>query len=379
MDIETLTKSFEGYHDEVTGLAGTIDELKAALEGERAERESLEARINRSGIGEGQKESAEPEHKALAKFIRSGDETELKSLSVGSDPDGGYTVLPVMSGSLTQRLYDQSPMRRICRVEQIEAGDAFEELDDRDEPDATWVGESSGRPATDTPNLGKWRVPVEEIYALQPVTQRLLDDTARDLGGWIEGKIADKFGRTEGTAFVSGDGVLKPRGILAYDTTTDDDFTRAAGKIQYAPTGNASGFPASNPADILRTLMWALRGPYRSDAVWQMNSNTASSIDKFKNSQGDYIWRDGMTAGVPPSLLGYPVEINEDMPDLGADAYPIAFGNFTLGYCIVEKPGMKLLRDPYSAKPNVLFYAYRRVGGGLANDDAIKLLKCATS
>jgi HK97 family phage major capsid protein len=321
--------------------------------------------------------AAKAEHKALDKFIRTGDESEIKSMSVGSDPDGGYTVMPVMSDSMTTRLFDQSPMRKICRVETITAGDAFEELDDRDEPDATRVGETESRPATETPQLGKWRIPVEEIYALQPVTQRLLDDTSRDLGGWIEGKVTDKFGRSEGTAFISGDGVKKPRGLLNYTAVTTADATRTAGQIQYVKTGGASGFAASNQADALKTLMWTLRTPYRTGAVWMMNSSTAAAVDKFKESTTNaYIWRNGMQLGEPAALLGYPVVINEDMPDLGSNTFPIAFGNFKLAYCIVEKRGIKWLRDPFTNKPNVLHYAYKRVGGGLANDDAVKLLKC---
>jgi HK97 family phage major capsid protein len=282
-----------------------------------------------------------------------------------------------MSDRMTQRLFDQSPMRQVCRVETITAGDAFEELDDRDEPDGQWVGESESRPATDTPQLGKWRIPVEEIYALQPITQRLLDDSSRDIGAWVDGKITDKFGRTEGTAFISGTGVKQPRGLLTYSTNTTADATRAAGTIQYVKTGGASGFASSNPADALKTLMWTLRTPYRTGAVWMMNSATARVVDQFKETTSNaYIWRNGMQVGEPAALLGYPVVINEDMPDLGSNTFPIAFGNFKLAYCIVDKRGIKMLRDPYTSKPNVLFYAYKRVGGGLALDDAVKLLKC---
>lgn len=380
MDPEEIAGLISQQGDAIAAFRKHVD---TSLEAERKEREALEARINRGGLGGGHKTGGGDvtvEHKALSKFARSGDESELKTNSVGSDPDGGYLVLPVMSDQMTTRLFDMSPMRRISRVETLITGDAFEEIDDRDEIGAEWVGESDGRPETDTAELDKWRIPVGEIYALQRVTQRLLDDANRDVGAWVDGKITDKFGRSEGTAFVTGDGLNgKPRGLLAYDTVTTSDLTRPGGKIQYVPIGDASDFPASNPADVLRTLMWSLRAPYRRGAVWQMNSNTASRIDKFKNGTGDYIWRDGMTAGAPPSLLGYPVEINEDFPDIGANAYPIAFGDMKLAYCIVDKVGIKFLRDPFTSKPNVLFYAYKRVGGGLANDDAIKLLKVAAN
>lgn len=373
MDLSDIKSLIDQQGDAILSFRNHIDTV---LAGERKEREELEARINRAGTGGGRPSKADrtQEHKALAGFIRSGDGNELKAMSAGSDPDGGYTVLPVMSENMTTRLFDSSPMRRICRVETITSGDAFEEIDDRDEIGATWVGEQQSRPETTQPKIGKWIVPVHEIYALQPITQRLLDDSDRDLGVWIEGKIVDKFARSEGTAFVTGDGILKPKGFLSYETTTDGDFERARGKLQYVKTGQDSAVIES--ADVLKTLMWTLRTPYRAGAVWLMNSTTASVVDKLKNGTGDYIWRDGMTLGAPPSLLGYPVEIDENMPDLGAGQFPIAFGNFQLGYCVAEKVGIKFLRDPFTDKPNVLFYAYKRIGGGVANDDAIKLLKC---
>lgn len=357
-------------------FSAAVKEMKSKLAAEVSEREALEAKINLMGLGgSSEKSNHSAEFKALDKLIRTGDHAEFKNLSVGSDPDGGYLVTPAFSTIMTTRLYDLSPMRRLSRAETITAGDAFEEIDDRDEADATWVAEQQSRPPTDSAQVGKWRVSVNEIYSLQQVTQRLLDDTSFDLGSWVIDKATNKFSRSEGTAFATGDGMLKPRGFLTYPTVLLGDFQRARGEIQYVKSGNSTGFAASNPADVLRTLMWSLRAPYRNGAVWQMNSNTASAIDKFKNAQGDYIWRDGQTAGAPASLLGYPVEMNEDMPDVAAGNCPIAFGNFKLGYCIVDKKGVKLLQDPYTSKPNVLFYAYRRVGGGLTNDDAIKLLK----
>lgn len=347
--------------------------------------EDLELRYQRTGsLGTGWQADGGPEHKAVNGFVRNGgadwtQDSEIKGMSIGSDPDGGYLVLPVMSANMTQRLHDTSPMRQLARIETINVGDAFEELDDRDEAGATWVGEQEARPATDTPQLGKIRIELNEIYAMPEASQRLLDDADRDLGLWLEGKLVDKFGRSEGAAFVTGDGLKKPRGFLDYAKSTDADATRTPGTLQYVASGGASDFASSNPGDQLKSLMWSLRAPYRSGAVWLMNSATASKIDKFRDSTGDYLWRPGMTSGAPPSLLGYPVEFDEGMPDVGANAFPIAFGNFKLGYTIVDRPGIKLLRDPYTNKPNVRFYAYKRVGGGLANDDAIKVLKIATS
>jgi HK97 family phage major capsid protein len=212
---------------------------------------------------------------------------------------------------------------------------------------------------------------VNELYALQPVTQRLLDDASFDIGKWVEGKIADKFARSEGTAMVTGNGIGRPRGFLAVPTDVADDGTRAWGKLQYVVSGAA----ASIVADALRNQYWALRAPHRKNATWLMASATANLVDKLKDSAGDYLWRNGMTSGAPPSLLGRPVEFDENMPAVGAGTFPIAFGDWLRGYLIVDKAGIKTLHDPYTSKPNVLFYAYRRIGGDVANYDAIKLMK----
>lgn len=304
-DLETLRKAFETHHEATKGVAGDLKALTDRLD----EFEKKQNRLRLAGVpaeqGKIDRETAIKFRSAIGDLVRTGEsrkldelrEEERKALSVGSDPDGGYLTSPVLSTMMTARLRDQSPMRNLARVETITTGDAFEEPLDLDDVDATWVGEKQARPATGTAKVGMLTVPVHEIYALQPVTQRLLDDSGFDIGGWVEGKIADKFGRSEGAACVVGN--------------------------------------------------------------------------------GDYLWRDGMTAGASPSLLGRPVEFDENMPAVGAGALPIAFGDWKQGYLIVDKMGAKFLRDPYTDKPNVLFYYYRRTGGAVANFDAIKLLKVA--
>lgn len=378
---ETTTKALDAQAKKMADLEKWGSEVE-----EKANRYMIGS-LNGGDVGL-DKTALAAEHKAISGFIRSGgrDDTEIKALSVGSDSEGGYTVLPVLSSSMTKRLFDQSPMRRLARVETMQTGDTFEELTDLDDVGGTWVGEKQSRPATTTGSFGKLSIPLREIYALQPVTQRLLDDSSRDIGGWVTGKISDKFGRSEGSAFVSGDGVLQPRGFLTYDTDTVGDLTRADNKLQYVKTGDASGFKALNagtgvnPADCLIDLVYTLRAPYKQggNVGWLMNSTTASVIRKFKDADGNYIWQNAVAAGQPASLLGFPVELDEGMPDVGANNFPIAFGNWTLGYCIVDRPGLKMLLDPFTDKPNVLFYAYKRVGGGVANFDAIKLLKVAS-
>lgn len=391
--------------EQTSPLTETIAELNAAfgnfkthfverLNAESARSDELEKRLNRLGLGGAgvahESRDAKAVHRALASFVRRGDETalaelggaEAKAMAVGLDPDGGYFVAPALSTRINQRVWDVSPLGRLARREIISTGDAFEEPIDDDESGATWVGESEARPATATPQLRKLRVPVTEIYANQKVTQRLLDDAMFDVGGWLEAKIADKFARAEGAAFIGGDGVKQPRGLLTYQTSTAADGSRDWFTLQHVPTSNASGFitptTSASPADCLIDLTFALRAPYRANARWLMNRATAGTVRKFKDADGRFIWQDA-SAGMPPMLLGFPVELDEEMPAVGANAFPIAFGDFRQAYLTVEKPGIRMLRDPYSDKPNVLFYAYRRIGGGLQNGEAAKLLKVATS
>ena len=387
---DELKSAFDGYHAEATKAAKEQGEklvaLQKQLEDERKEREDLEARLNRSGLvyaeAKGDDMALAKERSALGKFIKSGDSSELiemKALSVGNDPNGGYLVLPTMSNSMATKIFDQSAVKRLARVVQVANGDAWEEIVDKDEPDAEWVGETQARNETSTPGVEMNKIPLHELTASPRVTQKILDTSYLDIGAWLEGKVEDKFGRTEGVAFVSGNGILQPKGFLTGTPVTTGDATRAWGTLQYFASGGASGFSATNPADKLKDMVWGLRAPYRRNAVWLMNSNTASQIDKFKDGMGNYIWRDGMTAGAPPSLLGYPVEFDENMPDVGAGEFPIAFGNFNLGYVVVELNAIRVLRDPFIAKPHVVFFTYKRVGGGISNSEAIKLMKVAAS
>jgi HK97 family phage major capsid protein len=372
--------------ESVDALASATAETLGAMQGKikHLERESdrFSAFMRRPGVLSAANDNVpgdiHAEREALGVLARTGDESKLSdiraAMQVGSDPHGGYSVFPALSDTMTRKLFDQSPMRRIARVVKMTNGSEWWEPIDKDEPGATWVGEHTARPETDTPDMAMLTVPCLEQYALQRVTQRLLDDTSFPLGEWIEGKIIDKFARAEGTAFIHGTGIVDPRGLLTYPAVTTNDGSRAWGSLQYIASGGAS----SITADGLKDTVWSVRAPYRQGAVWLMNSNTANKIDKLKDSTGDYLWRTGMSAGSPSSLCGYPVEFAEDMPDVDAGSLSIAFGNFKLGYVIVEKQGIKFLRDPFSARPHTLFYAYRRVGGALANSEAIKLVKTTT-
>jgi len=362
-------------------VTGGFEKAVKSLENRLDEVEKKASRPFRGGGGPSSSpEGLEAERKALATFVRTGDDSEMKSLSVGTDPAGGYTVHAARSTDMTKKIFDESPLRGLCRTVTITEGDAFEEPVDISEAGANWVGENSSRPETTNPSLRMLRIPVHEIYALVPVTQRLLDDSGMDIGAWVDGKIAEKFARSEGLAGVNGDGVTKPRGFMTYDAVATSDATRPWGKLQYVPSGSAgAASDADGQANGIKDLYWSLRAGHRKEATWYMASSTANAIDKLKDNNKDYIWRDGMTAGAPPSLLGRPVEFDENMPAIDADAFPIAFGDFKRGYTMVDKVGIRYLRDPFSSKPHVVFYAYRRTGGDVNNFEAIKLLKIATS
>lgn len=318
------------------------------------------------------------ERKVMSSFVRNG-----RTLSTDSDPDGGFLTGSETSKTIAKRIYDRSPMGRLARVISLNTGNAFVEPIDVGDPNAEWVGEHDDRDETDPTKLRELTFDLHEIYANQPVTQRLLDDATFDIAGWVEGGIIDKFARKEGAAYISGNGKNKPRGLLQYDTSTDKDGVRPWTTLQYIPSGDAVGFPAAgatfNPTDVLIDMVYTLRAPYRTKATWLMSAKTASTVRKWKDTDGRYIWSDPITQGQPAFLLGYPVETDEEMPDIAANSFPIAFGDFQQAYTIVHRPGVRMLRDPFTAKPKVLFYCTRRVGGGVHNGEAVKLLKIAAS
>lgn len=379
--IQALRQELQNYTAQVAPIANDVEALKREMDAMNSTMAAM--KIGGGAGGNRNDGNLAAELKALASFARTGKDDELQniqaSMSVGTDPDGGYFVLPALSDTMTKKLFDSVAMRRLARVVTITAGASWKEPIDLGEPAATWVGESQARPTTATPSIGMLEVPVREIYSLQPVTQGLIDSVGFDLGGWLNDKLSDKFSRSEDKAFISGDDVLEPQGLLTAPKSSAADDSRAWGTIQFKVTGAASGFPSSNPADVLKTLLWSLRAPYRNGASWLMSSSTMAEIDKFKDANGQYLLRPGLTAGAPTTLLGYPVEVDEDMPDIAANAFPVAFGNFRLGYVIVDRVGLRVLRDPFTSKPSVLFYAYRRVGGAVANSEAVKLLKVAAS
>lgn len=321
---------------------------------------------------------------AFNSYLRRGEQQmladEQRAMSVGSDPDGGYVVHPDMNGQVVKKAFETSPVRQICAQQTIST-DALEGLIDKDEASFGWVSESGTRSTSGTPTLGKWRIPVHEAYSNPGATQSLLDDANIDVEAWLSGKVGDKIGRGFNTSFVVGTGVGQPRGFASYTTAATADASRAWGTLEHVATGTSGGFGTDpNGSDKLIDLVHKLNSNYRSGAYWVMNRRTLGSARKLKDSsggagQGSYIWLPSLAAGQLSTLLGYPVLEADDMTDLGANSLSIAFGNFLLGYQIVDRIGIRVLRDPYTNKPFVQFYTTARVGGDVINFDAIKFIK----
>ena len=321
-----------------------------------------------------------PHQKAFNAYLRSGDddglrglELEGKALGTAVAGDGGYLVDPQTASTIKSTLSATASIRAIANVVGVEAT-SFDLLIDHGDVGHGWATEAAGVNETATPGIDRITIPLHELSALPKASQRLLDDSAFDIEGWLAGRIADKFARAEAAAFVKGDGVDKPTGFLTKPAIDNDVW--AWGNLGYVPTGADGDF---SDADAVIDLVYSLGAEYRANASFVMNSKTAGALRKMKDADGRFLWSDGLAAGEPARLLGYPVLIAEDMPDMALDSMSVAFGDFGAGYTVAERPDLRVLRDPFSAKPHVLFYATKRVGGDVSDYAAIKLLKFAAS
>jgi HK97 family phage major capsid protein len=363
--------------DLTASTTDTLQDFRAQL-AETVERtDRFEATLNRQslpGLGgtSGTRDLAEA-RKALGGFARNGVIEAQASMSVGSDPDGGYIVAPELDTRIQQLQRNISPIRRIARIVQTNAS-IYQLPVNLGGTASGWVSETGGRPQTGNPQLTLLDFPAGEIYANPAITQRLLDDSPINIGQFLEQEIAKEFGEREGTAFLTGDGVDKPKGFLAAPNSAQADGVRPFGTYQTITTGDADEITA----DSLIDFVYRLKVGYRANATWLMNSITAARIRQLKDSNGQYLWQQSYQAGQPSTLLGFRVEIDESMPEIAAGSIPIAFGDFQAGYLISDRFGIRVLRDPYSNKPFVMFYTTKRVGGGPLDTNAIKLLKIGT-
>ncbi len=312
---------------------------------------------------------------ALKEFIKTGDESKLldlqsKAMSVGSDPDGGYAVPEYLDREVEALEKNASAIVRLARTVTT-PGSQYKKLVNLKGTASGWVGETDARPETGTPTLASINIDVGELYANPKLTQSMIDDAMFDAEQFITDEITEEFGDQLGDALINGNGVNKPNGILSKTITAEADGVRAFGSLQKVATADVGAVSF----DDLKNIKSALRAKYRAGATWVMNDATANVLSKIKNDALDYIWSDSVSDGEPDKLFGYPVEIDENLPDIGAGTYPILFGNFQRGYYIVRRAGIRLLRDPFTSKPYVNFYATERVGGDVVNSECIKLLE----
>ena len=372
-------------------VAGFLNEFKnfqSEIKSKLKEQELQLAMLDRKSIAASRPPLArgaesEPHKKAFGDYLRSGDDgalrgltVEQKALSTAVAADGGYLVDPQTAAEIVGVLRSSASIRAIANVVNVEAS-AFDVLVDQTDIGSGWATETATAGETGTPQVDRISIPLHELSALPKASQRLLDDSAFDVESWLAQRIADKFSRAEAEAFVKGDGVDKPTGFLNYPKVDNDLW--AWGSLGYVPTGANGDFSSSDPADAIVDLVSSLGARYRANATFVMNSKTAGAVRKMKDADGRFLWSDGLAAGEPARLMGYPVLIAEDMPDIAAGAFAIAYGDFRAGYTVAERPDLRILRDPFSAKPHVLFYATKRIGGDVSDFAAIKLLKFAAA
>ncbi|RST78916.1 phage major capsid protein [Aquibium carbonis] len=357
--------------EKVDRIARTLDEQKRAVD-------AMILRQNRPALGRPDGMTVKSEHhSAFEAYVRSGDDRHLrgleaKAMSYGSGQDGGYLVPDELEAAIGKRLAQISPIRGIASVRQV-SGAVLKKPYQLTGPAAGWVAETAARPQTASATLAELQFPTAEIYAMPSATASLLEDAAVDLDQWISSEIEIAFAEQEGVAFVSGNGVNKPKGFLDYPQVAEASWEWE--KIGTLSTGVSGALPATAPSDILIDLVYALKAGYRQNANWVLNRRTQAAIRKLKDADGNYLWQPPAQPGGKAMLMGFPVVEAEDMPDIAADTTPIAFGDFARGYLVVDRTGVRVLRDPYTAKPYVLFYTTKRVGGGVQDFNAIKLLK----
>ncbi|MFT3967992.1 MAG: phage major capsid protein [Sphingobium sp.] len=372
---DALKDSFDAIlqGERIAALEARIDGIDGALR----DRAAQAARPPLDGVKGG---AADPARAAFVeRYLRQGLEAgvELKSFSGATGGAGGYALPREIDARIDHLLKEVSPIRQIANV--VRTGSAgYRKLVTAGGVVSGWASETGARPETATPVFNEIAPPSGELYANPAASQAMLDDAQFDVETWLAEEIAAEFARAEGTAFVTGNGVGKPRGFLTHDISADADGTRPFGTLQYVASGVSGNFPTA-PQDKLIELVHALKAPYRQGAVFVMNSSTLARIRKIKTADGAFLWQPSLVAGQPQTLLGHPVVEAADMPDVGVDSLSIAFGNFTQGYVIAERAETSILRDPYTNKPFVNFYAVKRIGGAVANSEAIKLMKFAAS
>ncbi len=365
-----------------------VDRINRALDEHKRVVDELALKSARPHLGgPALRSGAALQHKAaFDAYVRKGEagnlrDLEAKALSVGTGTDGGYLVPDEIERAVNRAVRNVSPIRAIAGVRQV-SGSVYRKPFAVTGAESGWVAETAPRDETDSPTLAalsEMSFPTMELYAMPAATSALLDDSAVNIDEWIAEEVRDSFAEQEGTAFVTGNGTAKPKGFLDY--TKVDNASWAWGSIGFLKTGVDGAFATASatvaPGDKLIDLVYAVKAGYRANGTFVFNRATQAVIRKMKDAEGHYLWQPALKAGEPSLLMGYPVAESEDMPSIATDSYSVAFGDFRRGYLIVDRVGIRVLRDPYSNKPYVLFYTTKRVGGGVQDFDAIKLLKFA--
>lgn len=390
MSLDNLQEAFKSYQETVETYFAANDErqekadalasekvkkIEDHLSGLEAKMVSMKTALSRPVKGEVEEQKS-GHHAAFMNYVKKGVDAELaafdtKALSAGSEPDGGYLIPHETYDQILRNLGASSNFRTLAQQISI-SSDAVDLIADTGDFGAGWVAETADRPETETTKLNKVRLMTHEIYAEPRVTQKLLDDASLDVEKWITERIVDRFARVEENAFILGDGQGKPKGILSYAHGRNE-----WDKIERIKTGTAGGFADEDAADVLLHTVYSVKPSLLKGSSWVMNRATLAEVRKFKDASGRYLWQPALSENEPATLMGYPIAISEEMPNIGVGSLSVAFGNFKQGYMIADRDTMRMLRDPYTAKPYVKFYTTKRVGGGVVNFDAIKLVEFA--
>lgn len=349
----------ERINDNITELQASVDELNLKL---------ASAQMN----GGGKKLRDAGYSEAFHAHFKKGE--VMADLNKGADGEGGYLTPVEWDRTITDTLVEISPMRALAQVQPV-GGNGFTKLFNTGGTGSGWVGETGARGKTTTAAFESLGFGWGEIYANPAATQQILDDSEIDLEAWLAGEVQIQFAQQEGSAFVAGDGSNKPFGILTYVTGGANAAKHPLGAITTVNSGAAADITSDGIVDLVYDLPSAFTG----NANFGLNRRTLGKIRKLKNEQGDYLWQPSLQAGQPSTLMGFGVSELPDMPDVAANATPILFGDFKRTYLILDRVGVRVLRDPYTNKPFVQFYTTKRVGGGVQNPEPMRALKVAAS
>ncbi|UBB16141.1 phage major capsid protein [Comamonas odontotermitis] len=382
--IEDLGRSFEEFKSTHTQELKALkdgnstadflakqDKINANIDRLQKEVEDAHTKIASAQMGTGTKALRDKEYtSSFEAHMRKGD--VQAALNKGTAEEGGYLTPVEWDGTITDKLREESPMRQLAQV-QVTSKAGWKKLFNMGGTGSGWVGETDVRPETATPVLAELGFGHGEIYANPAATQQILDDAEINIEAWLASEVQAEFAEQEGVAFISGDGVKKPAGILTYVTGGSNAAKHPFGAIKAINSGAA----ADIGSDAVLDLIYGLPKKYRQNAQFLTNNLTIAKLRKLKDGQGNYLWQPSAQAGQPATLHGYGLAEDENMPDVAANSLPILFGDFKRGYLIIDRMGIRVLRDPYTKKPYVLFYTTKRVGGGVQNPECLRALKVA--